>query len=730
MKRTPRILGIDAGGTMTDTFLVDDAGGFVVGKSQTTPQDESIGFMRSVEDAMGQWGLDVREGLAQIRTGIFSGTAMLNRLLERKGCRVGVIVSGGMEDYLRMERGIQTYLGYSFSDRIHVATHRHNQPLVPRERMLGVRGRIDVFGKEVIPLYEDEVRAAVNRLLDLEVESIVVCLLFSYKNGAHEQRVRAIATEVMAERGKQLKLFLSSELYPMRQDFPRLNSTLIEAYAAEPSRNTLNNVKQKIAEAGGQFDLRVMASHGGSISTEARELARTMISGPIGGVIGARYLGQKMGIRNIACSDIGGTSFDLALITEGEFAIKQNPDIARFLLNMPLVRIDSVGAGTGSYVRINPTSNRIEIGPDSAGAKIGTCWPQSGVETVTITDCNVVLGYINPDFFLGGEVTLDRERAIDCVRKQIARPLGIDVYRAASGVLELFEDHLRNSLLSQIIGKGYGPETFRLLSYGGGGPLHVAGYTDKIAFDDILIPAWAPGFSAFGCACGDYEYRVDRQIDLPLLPTLDRVDRDELSRTIDSAWRAMADQVAEDFAKSGVSRERIQFRPGVRMLYYGQLNDVEVVSPVAQLSSADDLDKVCAAFESLYGQVYGLGARTPQFGYLITSLVMCGVTDVEKPTLPREAVVGADDWKGAAIKGARNIYWEGRWEEAAIVDLLKLSAGNVIEGPAVVESPSSTMLVPPGRSVWLDEHRVFHMSTNVVLKVEAAAAQAPERNRA
>lgn len=711
MKRKPRILAIDAGGTMTDTFIVDETGAFIVGKAQTTPQDESIGFMYSVDDAMRQWDLETGDGLSQIRTGIFSGTAMLNRLLERKGCRVGIIVSGGMEDYLRQERAIQTYLGYSFSDRIHVATHHHNDPLVPRERIFGVRGRINVFGKEVIPLYEAEVRAAVNALLELEVESIVVCLLFSYKNGGHEQKVKAIAEELASARGRPLKVFLSSELYPMRQDMPRLNSTLIEAYAAEPSRQTLNSIKRKVADAGGAFDMRVMASHGGSISTEARELARTMISGPIGGVIGARYLGQQMGVRNLACSDIGGTSFDLALITDGEFSIKQNPDIARFLLNMPLVRIDSVGAGTGSFVRVNPISNRIEIGPDSAGSRIGTCWPESGANTVTITDCNVVLGYVNPDFFLGGDITLDRERAIQHVAEQIAKPLGIDVYRAASGVLELFEDHLRNSLLSQIIGKGYGPETFTCLSYGGGGPLHVAGYTSRIAFEDILIPAWAPGFSAFGCACGDYEYRVDRQIDLPLLPQMNREARDQLAAAINTYWKQMAEQVVADFASGGVSRDRIRFIPGVRMLYYGQLNDLEVVSPVQELAGGDDLDKISEAFENLYGQVYGLAARTPQFGYLVTSLVMRGVADIEKPNLPREPLAGAADWK-SAVKGSRDIYWEGNWESAAIVDLLQLSAGNVIDGPAVVESPSSTMLVPPGRSVRLDEHRVFHMSTN------------------
>ena len=226
----PQILAIDAGGTMTDTFLIDQDGNFVVGKAQTTPHDESIGFIQSAKDALNYWDLGLDASFPHLKTGIYSGTAMLNRLLERKGRKVGVIVSGGMEDYLRTERAIQTYLGYPFSDRLHVITHHHNEPLVPRERILGVRGRIDLFGREIIPLYEGDVRDAVHSLIDHEVASIIVCLLFSYKNKSHERRVREIGLEVMAARGVDAKpIYLSSELYPTRQDFPRLNSTIMEA---------------------------------------------------------------------------------------------------------------------------------------------------------------------------------------------------------------------------------------------------------------------------------------------------------------------------------------------------------------------------------------------------------------------------------------------------------------------------------------------------------------------
>src|SRR3954447_18441394 len=405
--REPRVLSIDAGGTMTDTFIVDRAGEFVVGKAQTTPDDEAVGFMASAQDALGYWDLEAADAMPRIVSGIYSGTAMLNRLLERKGRRVGLIVTAGIEDALRIERGIQTYLGYPYSDRLHVATHFHNEPLVPRERIRGVRGRIDLFGDEAIPLYEQEAEQAVTELVGAGVEGIVVNLLYSYRNSTHEDRIKEIAAGIAPE----LPILLSSELYPMRRDFPRLNSTLIEAYAAEPSREQLARVRAVTRDAGAKFDLRIMAAHGGTISIEARELARTLISGPIGGVIGARYLADRLEThdRNIVCTDIGGTSFDIALITDGEFNIKQTPDIGRFMLNLPLVQVDSIGAGTGSFVRINPNSGRPELGPDSAGAQIGVSWAEGGLETPTVTDLNLVLGRVNPDYFLGGDIKLDTE---------------------------------------------------------------------------------------------------------------------------------------------------------------------------------------------------------------------------------------------------------------------------------------------------------------------------------
>ena len=701
MARNPRVLAIDAGGTMTDTFIVDESGGFVVGKAQTTPEDESVGFMRSSEDALAQWDSTPDAEFPKVVSGIYSGTAMLNRLLQRKGRRIGAIVTAGQEDSLKFERGIQTYLGYSYADRLHVATHFHNPPIVPRELMKGVRGRIDVLGQEVLPLREEDVRKAAEELHEAGVEGIVVSLLFSYRNAEHEIRVG----EILAESNGGVPAYLSSELYPLRRDLPRLNSTLIEAYAAEPSRGMLQKVRDVTRERDAGFELRVMAAHGGTISIEAKELARTLVSGPIGGVVGGQALAERMGVSNLLCTDIGGTSFDIALITDGRFEITPTPDIARFVLNIPLVKIDSIGAGTGSFVRVNPNSNRPELGPDSAGSNIGVCWPEGGLDTVSVTDLNVVLGRLNPDYFLGGDIQLDVERARHEVKRQVAEPLGLELEQAAAGVIELFEETLKNEAVGRILGKGYSPADYALLCYGGGGPLHVAGYTAGVAYRDVLVPAWAAGFSAFGCACADFEYRYDQTIDMPIMPTADEMEKAGVGVMITGAWLGLQERVAAEFAKSGIEADEIHFTHAVRMQYYGQLNDIEIVSPHMDMEEGEHVDALIAEFEEAYAKVYARSARSPELGYLVTQAIVHGSVPVEKPALPE---LETSNTRPQA-SGDRDVWWSDGFAPTLIYVLEDVQAGQTVEGPAVLESPATTFTIPPGRSARLDENQIFHL---------------------
>ena len=703
-----QILAIDAGGTMTDTFIIDSKGDFVVGKAQTTPLDEHVGLLNSAKDALTQWNTNMEEEFPSLLAGVYSGTAMLNRLVSRVGRRVGLIVNKGMEDNHRMGRGLQSFLGYSYSDKIHINTHHFDPPLVPRKWTVGVTERVDLFGNVVIPLYEHEIRPAIQKLIDKDVEAIVISLLHSYKYPTHERKIRDIAERIIAQSNKDIKVFATVDYYPVRKESHRTNTTIVEAYAAEPSRKTLENIDKALREAGTDFDLRIMASHGGTISIKANELARTCVSGPIGGMVGAKYLAEQLGLENVACSDIGGTSFDIGLITQGELAINSSPDMARLVLSLPLVSMDTTGAGTGSFVRIDPNYGNISLGPDSAGSRVGVCNPHGGIDTVTVSDCHVVLGLINPDNFIGGVIKLSKEKAYEAVKTQIADPLGLSVEDAAFGVIELLESQLRNYLESMILGKGYSPAQYVCFSYGGGGPLHTAGYTKGLGFEDVLIPAWAAGFSAFGCGAADFEYRYDKTLDLNVDEKPEDSDVILAGRELQAAWDELKTKVTEEFKKNDYEAEEVDFRLLYRMQYQGQLNDLEIEAPISAFKSVDDWENLITTFEETYARVYAKSALSPELGYSITGAIVRGVVEVAKPQIPQEPLSSETPPVDAFI-GLREIYWDGEFIPAKIYEMEKLMPGNRIHAFSILESTATTLVVPLGFEAYLDENRIFHL---------------------
>lgn len=702
------VLAIDAGGTMADTFIIDDKGNFIVGKAQTTPEDESEGIVKSMSDALDQWNLKVKDIMPDLKTAVYSGTALLNQLVSRKGRRTGLIVNKGMEDFLRMGRGVQTYLGYSYEDRLHLNTHKYEPPLIPIDLVRGVTERIDLFGNVAIPLREEEVKKAVEELIDEDVEAIAISLLHSYANPEHERRVRDIARQIVSEKGKNIQVYASVDYYPAFRELQRTNTVVVEASIADPSRKQLRKIDQRFRELGGKFDTRIMASHGGTISFEANELARTLVSGPIGGVVGSKELSSYLGYDNVVCSDIGGTSFDIAMITQGEYVYKYSPDMAKLVLAIPLLFMDSIGAGTGSYVRIDPHSKGITLGPDSAGYRVGTCWPEGNIDTVTVSDCHVVLGYINPDNFLGGHIKLDRERAYKAIEEQIAKPLGISVEKAAAGVIELLDYRMKYYLSSSISGKGYSPKDFVLFSYGGGGPLHTYGYTEDLGFEKVLIPAWAAGFSAYGCGAADFEYRNDASTLINVAPNATDGEKIREGKKLQAIWEDLKNNVIEEFKNAGIPKENVRFEFGCHMMYQGQLNDIEVASPVSKFEIAEDWDKLTEAFEKLYSKVYHESAQSSEFGFTITTATVKGVTDVTKPKIPTEELQGETP-PSKSLKGTRNMYWRDGWVSAQIYEMAELRAGNKIHGPAIIEDPATTFIVPPGYWTYLDQHRIFHL---------------------
>ncbi|NMM27486.1 MAG: hydantoinase/oxoprolinase family protein [Glaciimonas sp.] len=703
-----QVMGIDAGGTMTDTFFVREDGSFVVGKAQSNPEDESQAIYESSIDALAEWQRKVDDVFPELLTCVYSGTAMLNRVVQRKGLDVGLMCNRGFEDIHSMGRAAQSYLGYALEERIHLNCHHYDAPLVPLSRTRGVTERTDVQGQVVIPLREEEVRVATRELVARGSKAIVISLLQSHKNEQSELRARDICREELQKLGVEIPVFATVDYYPSRKETHRTNTTILEAYAAEPSRATLKKVSDRFKKHGAKFDLRVMATHGGTIGWKAKELARTIVSGPIGGVIGSKFLGEKLGYDNIACSDIGGTSFDMAIITKGNFAIQSDPDMARLLLSLPLVAMDSVGAGAGSFIRIDPYSKAIKLGPDSAGYRVGMCWAESGLDTVSVSDCHVVLGYLNPDNFLGGAIKLDVNRARKYLKEQIADPLGLSVEDAAAGVIELLDLNLREYMRSVISAKGYNPADFVCFSYGGAGPVHTYGYTEGLGFKDVVVPAWAAGFSAFGCACAEYEYRYDKSVDIGVGPNATDAEKVQACKTVTQAWAELSEKVIEEFIINGFKPEDVLLRPGYRMQFMGQLNDLEINSPVTNASTLADWEKMVLAFDETYARVYAASASSPELGFGVTGAIMRGSVVSTKPELPEESDAGPIPPKEAHI-GSRPFYRQKQWQDAKIWSMEALKAGNRVVGPAIIESPSTTFIVPLGFETYCDKHRLFHL---------------------
>lgn len=704
-----KVMGIDAGGTMTDTFFVKENGEFVVGKAQSNPEDESLAVYNSSQDALTHWKSNVDEVYPQLVTCVYSGTAMLNRVVQRKGLEVGLICNKGFEQMHSMGRALQCYLGYALEERLHLNTHRYDEPLVPLNRIRGVSERTDVQGDIVIPVREDEVKLATKELVENGSKAIVICLLQSHKNPQSERKVRDIVKNTLKELNKtDIPVFASADYYPSRKESHRMNTTILEAYAAEPSRQTLQKVSDRFKKHGANFDLRVMATHGGTISWKAKELARTIVSGPVGGVIGSKLLGEVLGYDNIACSDIGGTSFDMALIVKGNFSIAQDPDMARLVLSLPLVAMDSVGAGAGSFVRLDPHSKAIKLGPDSAGYRVGTCWADSGLDTVSVSDCHVVLGYLNPDNFLGGLIKLDVERAKKHIKEQIADPLGLSVEDAAAGVIELLDLELHEYLRSNVSAKGYSPSDFVCFSYGGAGPVHTYGYTEGLGFKDVIVPAWAAGFSAFGCACADFEYRYDKSVDIALDQFPSDKEKEEACKIIQEAWEELTQKVIEEFELNGFKAKDVILKPGYRMQYRGQLNDLEITSPVLSAKSSKDWDKIVEEYEKHYARVYSESACSPELGFSITGVIMRGYVITQKPVIPEQKEHGKTPDPSAKL-GTRKFYRHKKWVDADVWSMEKLQPGNEVIGPAIVESDATTFVVPKGFATTLDKHRLFHL---------------------
>jgi acetone carboxylase, beta subunit len=706
--RLPELCYVDVGGTFTDAFIVDAEGDHVAGKAPSTPGDVARGFFGAIEAAAATWDMTVDEVLRGLKVLGYGSTVVLNTILTRSGNTPGLITTKGMEGILLMERGRQTWIDLDRAARLHPVTHRHNEPLVPRALIRGVTGRIDCLGNEVIPLYEDDVRTAAAELLDQGVDTIVVCFLWSFLNPAHERRATELVAEVASGRGHQIRVVTSTEVSPVIRELPRLNATVLEAYTSEVARGAFVGMQEALERRGFKGRLQIMQSAGGLAPAVHVKTVDTIQSGPAGGVIGGRYIGETYGFQDLITTDVGGTSFDVGLVTEGFVNVNREPTVARMLLGVPMIEILSIGAGGGTIARIEALTGRLEVGPRSAGSEPGpVCYGRGGIEP-TVTDADLVLGFLNRNYFIGGRIKLDVEAARRAIDERVANQLGLAVEEAAEGIRTIADAKMRDAISGLIATRGSDLSGYRLLAFGGAGPSHVAGYTQGLNLAGIMVFPFSAVFSAFGAASADYEHHFNRAVNVVVSPDADREEKASSGRRITEAWDDLREQGLSQMVTEGFDPVRVRFRPLAMIRYGRQLNDLVVPSPVGQLETEADWDALTEEFERLYERIYARAAKYPQAGYEILEVGMVAYTEKIRPKLRAEPLASATP-PDRASKGRRQAWFEGEWRPTAVFELSDLEPGNELRGPAIVEDPTTTLVVPLGRRVRLDEYRTMWM---------------------
>ncbi len=703
------LVACDAGGTMTDVIVVDASGNFVIGKAPTTPFDESQGFVESLADAISYWDLnldqDGRRICSEAEGAIYAGTSMLNTVINLSGLRTGLLVTRGFEDILVQGRGSQTFIGFDWAEISHMLYRKHRPPLVERRLTRGVTERIDMFGQVVIPLYEHEVVQAVEELLAEGIEALAIVFLQSHVNPVHELQAAQLAREVVARAGKEIPIVASSQVSPVVREVSRANAAVLQAYAAEPARQQLFRVEERLRKLGHPRALRTVLSYGGVTNIRYERLFETIVSGPVGGVMGAYHLARTLGLENLVCSDMGGTSFDVACITAGVLPINREPPFQQMYVNVPMIDVRSIGAGTGTYIRVDPDTRRIRMGPDSAGGHPGPVFYNMGNLTPTVGDCDLILGILNPHYYLGGRVKVYKELAMEVFEEKVARLLGLDIYAAAEACVDLINIIMREHLVRTVM-LGYDPRDYVLLGYGGAGPMHLAGYAGDYPWKGIATVPWAAAFSAWGCACMDYAHRRHRSISALIPYGAGEAEKAQAGQMVSAVWEELEKELLAELLGEGFPRESIRFRHIAYIRYYGHLFDVEVESPSPRLGSPAHVDGIIARFEELFTRMYTLAGRPPYPTYLVSEVAVIAQVDTPKPALVRHELEGPQP-RPQALKERRPVYHRGRWQEANIYEMSELRPGNVIQGLAVIEAPSTTLFVPEGWRVRIDEYEVY-----------------------
>lgn len=696
------LCGLDIGGTFTDCVLIDDSGRLTISKAPSTPGNFADGVLEALRRAGERIGLELPQLLQSITMLAHGTTAGTNAIIQRRGAKVGLITTRGHNDVIHIMRGSRGLSGQDIKLIVHIPESSKPDPIIPKRLIRGVSERVDCFGKVVVDLNEDEVRQAIRELLDLGCEALAVCFLWSFLEPKHEQRVKEIAAEI----APSMYVTCSHELAPKWGEYERTTAVALNAYIGPLTVNYVTNLDQRLKDMGYKPPLQITQCAGGTISVrKAREAPLlTLDSGPVSGVTGSLYLGQVMSEKHIITTDMGGTSFDVGVIHEAQAVVSYKSLVHQYEYFLPKVDVQTMGTGGGSKVWIDKATRTLRVGPQSAGAVPGPICYSRGGDVPTTTDADVVLGYLDAENFAGGTMKLDKEGATKGLQK-LADELGMSLYELASGVAQIAEFQMADLVRKATIQKGLDPREFVLFAFGGAGPVHMAVTAREAGIKRVVVPQGdtASTWCAFGAASAD-TLHVNEQVRIMSSP----FDVTKINAVLGELAAKGRAQLEED----GIAVGQQKFRYSIDMRHRGQINEVEVDLDKSALAEAD-LDDLRARFVRRYEQLYGRGASLPGARLECVTFRVRASAQARKPKL-----VAADtlvkEVPATAKTSERQIYW-AEWKKLAstpIYDGYQLLPGNAIDGPCVIETTTTSIVVHPGQRVEVDALRNFVIDTD------------------
>lgn len=672
-------LGIDVGGTFTDLVLIDDQSGQIhYTKTLTTPGSLADGVLTGIEKILAESGARMQD-VDYLVHGTTIGT---NALIERKGARVGLITTAGFRDVLEIARIERPDEG------LYDMTVDLPEPLVPRYLRLEVVERVAADGQVVTPLDEASVVQAAERLKDAGVEATAVCLLFSFRNPAHEQTVRRICQEILPD----VPVSLSSEIAPEFREYERTSTTVINAYLAPIIERYLDDLVARLQARYGALDLRMMQASGGAMTVEVakRHAVHMVNSGPAGGAIATSIFGRFAGVDKVISVDMGGTSFDIGLIVDGQPRVKPEGEFEGYPVKIPLIDVEGIGAGGGSIGWVD-AGGALYVGPQSAGADPGPACYGRGGTLPTVTDANLVLGRLNPDYFLGGEMPLHLEPAQEAIQQHVARPLGMDVITAASGIIRVVNANMIRGISANTTQKGYDVREFALLAFGGAGPLHAVELAQELGILTVIIPPLCSVFSAFGAVASDVRHDYAQ--------TVAWSQEETTAEKLQEVFAALEARARCQLQEENVPKERMVIERAVDLRYEGQ--SYELTVPINQDAGGSGLSvrQAIADFHALHQRVYAYA--DPSEKVELINVRLTGIGEVP----PFNYAPGGHGSGDAGPKDERPVYFPGDGFVATkIYERGELARGDRFEGPCLIEERTSTTVVPRGASGVVDAY--------------------------